>query len=163
MTGAPHVAGGPDSTINELGTLIGVPGLKLDGNGCCQLAFDGRWLVTLAHVPGAQRWLLSCPLTDGRQTVPHGSQTAMLRANFMGAGSGGGFLCIAPDGKPCLQFQLPLAETTGQHLLDQLEGLLNLAETWAERLHRGEPTSGETTAATHAGGERPPPWMLNRV
>jgi len=158
-------ASDPESILSEFGMLIGFPSLGFDSNRCCQLAFDGRWLVTLAFVATAQNWLLSCPLTDGRLQIQHGSQTAMLRANFMGAGCGNGALCIAPDGKPCLQFHLPQGETSAQRLLDEIEKLLCIAETWADRLLRGESAGEEApvAAAKNSSGERPPSWLLNRV
>ena len=50
-----------DALLLELGDRMGLPGLHLDRAGCCHLAFDGRWLVTLAIMPGG-RLFLHCPI-----------------------------------------------------------------------------------------------------
>ena len=94
----------------------------------------------------------------------------MLRANFMGAGCGGGALNLAPDGRPHLQYQLAHSESNAQILLAQIENLLNQAEIWAERIQRGEsssPSPQGVSAGNYphqlADGERPPDWMLGRI
>ena len=143
-----------DTLLAELGALIGLPELKADEGGCCHLSFDGVWLVTLVHVPATAAWNLSCPLAAPPR-LSSGALSALLRANFMGAGCGGGSFSLAPDGKPCLQFSLPEDGTSAQTLLEKIERLLNLAETWLERLKRGidEPDAGKP----------PLEWMFNRV
>ena len=154
-----------DALLAEFGARIGMPGLKFDANACCQLAFDERWLVTLTYVAPARNWVLSCPLAARQVPLVPASQHAMLRANFMGAGSGGGYLAIAPDGRPCLQIRVAHGECDGDGLLERVESLLNLCEVWAERLCRGEMTPGTEARASGggAGGDRPPSWMLQRV
>lgn len=153
-----------DRVIADLGERIGIPALQLDAAGGCQLAFDGRWLVTLIHAPAAQRWVLSCPLAPAHATFAADTQLAMLRANFMGAGCAGGVLAVAPDGRPCLQIHLADAEVNGEFLLARVETLLDQAELWADRVQRGErePRANGPAATTLTDGERPPGWMLGR-
>lgn len=173
MTERKH-AGSPgasaDALLRELGESIGIPALELDASGGCQLAFDGRWLVTLIHAPAVHRWILSCPLAAAHAPVTSGTQGAMLRASFMGAGCGGGALSLAPDGRPSLQYQLAHSECNAPALLAQIESLLNQAEIWAERIQRGEtaPANAQGIPAGNplhrlADGERPPDWMLGRI
>lgn len=148
--------------LSELGRQIGIPALAFDKSGCCQLAFDQHWLVTLTYLPAPGRWYLSCPLAERHTALPPGTEHAMLRANFLGAGCAGACLSVAPDSRPSLHLQLAQSEASAQALLAGIETLLNQAEAWADRLQRGESNAIPNTT-TLAGSEAPPAWLLNRV
>ncbi len=131
-----------DALLLELGDRMGLPGLHLDRNGCCRLAFDGRWLVTVAFMPGG-RLFLHCPI--GVPATPEALDAAvmmtMLQGSFMGRGAAGGTLAIGPDRRPCVQRDLAIIETDGSALHAALEQLLNTAETWSARLQAPAPVS----------------------
>ncbi|MBS1196613.1 MAG: hypothetical protein H6R18_398 [Proteobacteria bacterium] len=155
-----------DVALGELGAKIGIPSLKFDSAGCCQLAFDSRWLVTMIHAPAVQRLVLSCLLSSSDGLNNARTLVSMLRANFLGSGCAGGSLGVSPDGKPCLQYQLAYAELGEQVLLARIESLLDQAELWSERLQRGESDSAPGAEKTKHGlidGGLAPSWMLGRV
>lgn len=161
---------GAQEVLAGLGARMGIPGLRLDADSSCQLVFDQRWVVTLVFAAARSRWLLSCPLAERHGAITPGSQVAMLRANFLGSGSGGGWLAVAPDGRPFLHMQVSQSEASETVLLDVVESLLNQAERWTERLHVGEsapscpdPARGGNEPASFAGGDRPPAWMFDRA
>ena len=148
-----------DTVLADLGERIGIAGLRLDAAGACQLVFDQRWLVTLLHVPQQAGVALNCPVTAAGHAEQLGAKAlrAMLRAGFHGAGSGT-TLAIGPDDRAYLQRLLPVTGRRGDALHQALEQLLDLAETWAERLGRAEsdpsPPRGDSASA---------PWAMQRV
>ena len=143
------------STINELlaglGQHLGMQGLRLDGAGCCQLVFDQRWLVTLMHQGAISRIALHCPVSSAQsaQTLDSAALLAMLKANFLGRGTGRCQLSVCTEGRACLLLELALAETDSSVLAHALEQLLNQAETWSQWF-----ASGLNTVAT-------PPQLLH--
>ncbi len=124
-----------DALLEQLGLRLGLPGLRTDVNGCCRLAFDGRWLVTLALMPGA-RLFMYCPVgsPDTTSTLESATLLAMLQGSFMGRGAAGATLAVSPDCRACVQRDLPLAETDAARLQSEIELMLNTAETWSARL-----------------------------
>ena len=157
-----------DRALSELGGLIGIPSLKFDPAGCCQLVFDQHHLVTLIRVPVGQRLVLSCPLLAVGDILPLAGLEAMLRANFMGGGCAGGSFGMTPDGRPCLQLSQAFTELAGQTLLARIDTLLQQVDHWSERLFRGEGRTtehnGRHRISSGAGeGERPPNWLLDRA
>lgn len=159
---APAAENPASEALSELGRQIGIPALTFDKSGCCQLAFDQRWLVTLTYLPAPGRWYLSCPLAERHTALPPGTEHAMLRANFLGAGCAGACLSVAPDSRPSLHLQLAQSEASAQALLAGIETLLNQAELWADRLQRGESLPNPVSSAVSVA-EAPPAWLLNRV
>jgi hypothetical protein len=141
--------------LAEFGQLIGIPKLQLDTAGCCQLTFDGHWLVTLMYSAKVRQWILSCFLAAGGATISTEAQSAMLRANFMGYGCAGGCLSVTPDGRPSLEFHLSVEEASGNALLATIEKLLDQTEIWSERIQRNETPPATST--------RPHEWILGRV
>lgn len=123
---------GWDGCLSELGQRLGMPALRPDAAGCCQLLFDGRWLVTLALAPGGQHLWLHCPLTCAGPDLPADALALLLQGNFMGTGCGGGAFAIGPDGRVYLQQQIERQGAGELH--NRIEALLNMAETWAQRL-----------------------------
>lgn len=122
-----------DAVLLDLGTALGVAGLRLDGNQCCQLSFQGRWVVTLVLHPQGDRLVLHCPISTPGEIAPS-ILMAMLQGNFMGGGTGGASLAISPDLRACIQRELPLAGASGASIRQAIEHLLVGAELWALRL-----------------------------
>lgn len=126
-----------DAILTDLGERLGMPGLRMDETGCCQLVFERRWLVSLVLHPGADRLMLHCPINTPQATELLDAETllVLLRGNFMGGGALGGCLALGPDRRVCVQFEVRLS---GADALQQaLERLLQAAETWAQRLANG--------------------------
>lgn len=129
---------GVDALVNDLGRQLGLEGLCLDASGCCQLAFDGRWLVTLVLHPSGDRLVMHCAISSPGEIEP-AALLAMLQGNFMGCAAWGGSLAIAPDRRACVQQEVALnqAGLESRRLRQALERLLAAAETWALRLLEG--------------------------
>lgn len=122
-----------EHAVQEFGRVLGITGLAPAAAGVCQLVFDGKYVLHLLHVGARDLMLLSCQLDE----VACGPVQAalMARANFMQAGRGA-VLCQGPDSQAYLQIAVPLAECSGQVLLDATEALLDQADIWSERLRR---------------------------
>jgi len=129
-----------DPLLSELGCLIGLPALRFDAQGCCQLMFDERWLVTLVRHEPRRSWYLHCPISeaDATQQLDTSVLRTMLQGNFMGRGVAGGTLAIGQDRQACVQCELPFAEADARSLLDAVERLLASAQAWAGRLRSSE-------------------------
>ena len=117
---------------------LGMPGLRLDVAGCCQLAFDQRWLVSIIDQGAFGRIALHCPISavHSASALTSSAMLAMLQANFMGRGTGRCYLAVNPEGRVCLVLDLALTETDASVLVNALEQLLMQAETWCEWLER---------------------------
>jgi hypothetical protein len=152
-----------EQLIADLGARMGIRGLSLGAAGTCQLVFDQRWVVTVAWEGARQRISLNCPLCTPQQLerLPARALRAMLEGNFMGRGSAGAVLSVAPDRRAYLQLPVPLKEAVEGGLHNALELLLNQAETWAARLD-AEPGDGPEPAGVRAASV-PPAWTLQRV
>ena len=130
-----------DALVNDLGRRLGLEGLCLDGSGCCQLAFDRCWLVTMVLHPAGDRLVMHCPIGPPGEIEP-ADLLAMLQGNFLGCAAWGGSLAIAPDRRACVQQEIALNQAgVGSNLIQKaLERLLIAAETWATRLREGAAT-----------------------
>lgn len=125
--------------ISSLGQAIGIPALRPDARGRCQLMFDGELFVELHPSSAQSRWLIACTLRAQR---PQGSDLqALLQGNHLGAGFGGGWAAV--DAQGCAVLHLPVAwpEATAPALLQAIELLLQHADRWQQRLAAGSATS----------------------
>ena len=128
-----------DDSLSALGRLMGLPALCFDGQGCCQLVFDERWLVTLVRQDARARLYLHCPISPPgvAERLDASVLQVMLQGNFMGRGAGGATLAIGQDRRACVQCEFPYAEAADERMLmSGIEHLLASAETWAARLER---------------------------
>ena len=138
-----------DAILLELGTRMGLPGLRTDDSGCCQLVFDRRWLVSCVVHPSGERMMLHCPITLPQALASLDAEmlTILLRGNFMGCSACGGSLAVAPDQRVCVQYEVMLPGSGVEGLQQALERLLQAAETWSNRLSQGPaPVSGRRLA-----------------
>ncbi|CDM23281.1 hypothetical protein BN940_04036 [Castellaniella defragrans 65Phen] len=101
--------------------------------------FDGRQVVQVIHVGAHGLVLISCRLAD--HGIDARQAERMARANFMQAGRGT-VLCAAPDGRPCMQLALRLAECTPAMLCSALESLLDQADAWSHAQVRANDAPG---------------------
>ncbi|WP_167784697.1 type III secretion system chaperone [Ramlibacter rhizophilus] len=148
-----------DRLLSDLGQLIGLPQLKADEEGLCQLLFGRAWLVTLvAHEP-AGRIFLHCPFgtPDTAEQVDATALRMLLQASFLGHGAGGGTLALGPDGRLCLQRELLMVRLDGRQVLEEIERLVAAAQAWALRL-------AEAPAPVTAPAKlRPRPSLASRM
>ncbi len=162
-SGSPGVEMGrsqADACILELGERLGMPGLRLDAAGCCQLLFDARWLMTLAMEPDGSHVWLHCPCAAAHATdsMPAATLVTLLKANFMGHGAGGATLAAGADGRVYLQRQVRLSDSGASGLCAAIEQVLDLTEKWAERISHGNAVTTHT-----ASTERERNWLARRV
>ena len=121
-----------DTLITALGERIGIPGLRLDAQGCCRLLFDRAQLVELRHAPAQERWVLTCPLRGGAPDA-HGLRL-LMQGNLYGAGFGGGWAGLDTAGQVSLHLPVPQTQASAAALLEAVELLLSHAERWEARL-----------------------------
>ena len=131
-----------------LGKSLGIDGLRADAQGCCRLVFDGRRLLELRAAPAQQRLLISCQLLSDGPTPDDGK--LLLRANAWNAGTAGGWFAIDDAHRLCLQHALPTGAGTAEHLLRQIEALLDTAARW------------ELLLNTSAGAPSPSSFMVTQ-
>ena len=150
-----------DHALADLGERMGMPGLRLDGAGACQLLFDQRWLVTLLDVPSHAGIALNCPVTTAAEGSRLGGEAmrAMLQASFHGLGGVGTTLAMGPDERPYLQRLVPVTGSAAADVQRAIELLLDQAETWSARLARPEPASHGNTPAVQSATD----WAMQRV
>ncbi len=128
---------------NELLALLGermsIRGLQLDPLGRCQLVLDHRWHVTLLSGPVPGRLLLTCAVGPAgmAQRLDKDTLLAMLQGGFLGAAARGGHLAVDPQGHPCVQMNISLADANLSDLETCLLDLLASARTWQRRLEEG--------------------------
>lgn len=129
---------GLDAVLLALGKRMGLPGLCLDAHGCCQLEFQGRWVVTLVLHPHHDRLVLHCPISTAGE-IPPDILLTMLQGNFMGCAVGGGSLAVGPDRRACVQQELPLVVLREEAVQQAIDRLLTAAQTWSTRLQGEAP------------------------
>lgn len=151
--------------VADLGAHMGMAGLKLGAAGSCQLVFDQRWVVTLMSESGNSRFLLNCPLctADQGSGLSGGMLRTLLEANFMGRGTAGAMLALAPDGRAYLQLSLSWDDASRGGLANRLEALLNQAEVWATKLAEAPPERFGLESALARPGAATAPWAFQRV
>lgn len=141
-----------DAILLELGSRMGLPGLRMDESGCCQLVFDRRWLVSCVVHPTGERMMLHCPISapDALDTFDTDLLTVLLRGNFMGCSACGGSLAVTPDRRVCVQYELFLPATSVDGLQQAIERVLQAAQTWSTRLACGPaPLPGRRASGPH--------------
>lgn len=128
-----------EALLLDLGRRMGIPALRMGDRGCCQLVFDGRWLVTVSLHPSGDRLALHCPISPPDSASRFDPQTllALLEGSFMGCAAFGGTLAVTPDQRACVQHELRLAGAGVEVLEAAIEHLLAAAEAWAVRLAQG--------------------------
>ena len=145
--------------LAALGRRMALERLRLDSLGRCQLVVDHRWHVTLLASPVPGRLLLSCAVGAAglAQRLDKDTLLAMLQAGFLGAAVRGGHLAVDPEGRPCVQMELPLAGADIAALETCLLDLLACSRTWHRRIEEG-PALAAPAASTGSGA-----WLHRRI
>lgn len=132
-----------DAYISQLGNSLGLDGLALDADGLCMLVLDGGVLIiTLGYQPGTGSFNLMICLDE---VVPTPAQMSeLLSANFGWARTDGGAFALEPS-----TGALALQRRCGDNELQSglyaiIEGMVNVAERWRDRLLAAESQTPET-------------------
>ncbi|MFC4160069.1 type III secretion system chaperone [Chitinimonas lacunae] len=133
----------PDRLISEFGTLLGMPGLRLDAQRHCSLLFDRSHRLAIACDSAGGRLVLHCAVGPLPPAVSSDTLIALLRANYLWRGAHGATLSLDPDGRQVtLMLALSLAGLDTAQLNTAVEKLLDSVDAWQRFLadpQRGDP------------------------
>ncbi|WP_168735324.1 type III secretion system chaperone [Pseudothauera rhizosphaerae] len=136
--------------LEALGRRFGIEGLAFDERGLCALAFDRRMTVYLAADTRLGGMVLFATLGEFEPAERPDLLLAMLRGNFMWRVTEGATLAVDPEKDVALLVQcLSPQGLEADQLEARLEGFVNAALSWAERLQR--PPAGAPERAGLAG------------
>lgn|GEM_PF-3040978 len=120
-----------DTLLGGLGSCLGIPGLKANGEGYCHLMFDGSRRLDLCVAPQQHRVLLGCRVSG---VITAAAMRLLLQANAWGGGAAGGWFALDEADRLWLHQATPLDGGAVEMLIEQIEGLLNTAEMWEGKL-----------------------------
>lgn len=118
--------------VAELGAAVGLPGLALDRDGRCALAFDGTLTVDLRHRAEEDDILVFADL--GAPAAGTDTYRELLRGNHFWSGTLGGTLCLTGDAEPRVVLVRPIdwRGLDGARLAGMLDTFVNTARFWRE-------------------------------
>lgn len=120
--------------LAEFGRGIGLDSLALDANGYCCLGFD-EVVVNIEWVPRSEQLMLYCHLGFVPAQADAAWYRELLEANHFFRGTGGATLGVDPATQSIAMVQpLALAILTPARLETELQGFVNGAEAWVQRL-----------------------------
>lgn len=120
--------------LAEFGRGIGLDGLALDANGYCCLGFD-EVVVNIEWVPRSEQLMLYCHLGFAPAQAEAAWYRELLEANHFFRGTGGATLGVDPATQAVALVQpLALAALTPARLEAELQGFVDGAEAWVQRL-----------------------------
>lgn len=125
---------------------LGMPGLRPDSEGLCQLVFDQRHVVRLAVMPARAAVLLDCSI--GSHAVDAGSACTLLRANHLRGAEGDCLFSVSPQGLANVHCIVGAQAALAGNLLAAIENLLNEVERWETRLVQGAAQTAPRTPAS---------------
>jgi hypothetical protein len=125
----------------------GVPGVKVDDEGCCALTFADKITVNLDYDDELDLLTLYCRLgtiaPDRAATI----YPLLLEANVLWAGTGGATLGVIPDDRSVvLAYQERAAAIDGQRFESLLSGLVDAAEFWMKLIEDRSQDAPEPSA-----------------
>lgn len=147
-----------DEWVRELGKELGLPGLGLDENGVCGIAFDEIQL-TFESMPDRSRTVVYAPLgpalfsLDSRKLL-----SAALSANLFGAGTSGAVLALDERKGDLVLWKTLSPETYGAigEFVRELEAFLETAQRWRQKvLEASRLDEAAPPAAAETGGSIP--------
>lgn len=150
----------PSDLLQNLGQVIGLPGLNFDEHGTCRLEVGGNLLIDLEHT--AQDGLLHLYAVVG--TLPETGRDAiyekLLAANLFGAGTQGASLAVDIDERQILLCrQFPEDQLEPPEFQALLERFVLAVKFWTEELAGPVQPKFESMQAETIN----PPEMLMRV
>lgn len=125
--------------LTNLGTVIGLPDLKFDAQGCARLVFDQSTPVDLEHDPQSgciQVYSVLGPTPPGDDLPLY---RKLLEANLFGTETHGATLAIdAVRREILLCRRVDLSNATVDSFNLALESFVATTEHWKQQLDRGE-------------------------
>lgn len=138
--------------VQDLGRLVGIPDLALDGAGDCVLTVDGDLTLELSFIDGEDRLVVAAPLATLDEEAPPGLLTALLDANVFWRGTGGSTIGVDRNTRTVLLMtSLPAAGLTAGALESRLGEIVAVAQGWRARIAAGgdeksQPVPADTEA-----------------
>lgn len=125
--------------IGDFAKRVGLEGLVPDGEGCVYVQFDDR-AVCFREVPDAASVAIYAPVGVLPPQANAQLLTLLMRANYLGRGTGGATLSQAEDGNTILLHQvIPLAALDGESFANAVEGFVNVLGEWHANLQNFRP------------------------
>lgn len=124
-----------DRIFASLAGQLGLPELRPDAEGLCQLVFDQRHVVRIAVMPARLVLVIDCSI--GSRAVDAGSACALLRANYLRGAEGDCLFSVSPQGLANVHCTVGMEAALSGSLLATIENLLNEVERWEARLVQG--------------------------
>ncbi|GAB4270770.1 MAG TPA: hypothetical protein DIU37_04890 [Opitutae bacterium] len=122
--------------FKQLGESMQMPGLALDGEAYCCIAFDDQVLVEFQWVEKTQRLILFTRLGTFDMNEELRILRLLLRANCFWRATGGGTLGMDGD-YVYLSYAFMPAGATYQQFHNDIERFVHVAEFWEQNLHEG--------------------------
>jgi len=124
-----------DLLIAELGTELGLPGMRLDEGGCCTITTENGLEIVLNYVDEDELLILYTDLGRIPESRREELYTALLKGNFGWQTARGTTLSTTPGGRRAvLQSQVPRAQLNLPTLSACLDHFFQWASLWQEIL-----------------------------
>lgn len=134
------------ATLAEFGTQIGLPSLAFDESGLSSIGFDD-FIVNLELTANGELLSLSIWLDNISEERRAEVALHMADANYLLYGTNGATLGMSRNGGDVvLAVQVDTGTLSLQRLSTVIENLLNLAETWKQRLSQQDVAAPDTGA-----------------
>lgn len=125
--------------IGDFAQRVGLKGLTPDDEGCVYLQFD-EMVVCFSEVPDAASVAIYAPVGVLPPQANAQLLTLLMRANYLGRGTGGATLSQAEDGNTILLHQVvPLAVLDGETFANMIEKFVNVVGQWHVNLQNFRP------------------------
>jgi len=122
-----------EEAIAELGQRTGRPEWSLDEEGLASLVFDSRLLVDFELLRGGRSLHLSSAVShSGIESAS--ALHALLRANLLGAATGGAWFSLGPDEEVLFERRLDLDGLDLSGFLHEVESYVNHLDAWEDRI-----------------------------
>ena len=135
--------------LGDFGKTIGLDDLGLDGAGYCCLMIDNDLVINIEfEEPDSRLMLYSVVGHPGADRAA--SLTAIMEANYLGRGTGGAILGLAPEsGAIVLSRDVPIAGMDVPGFSETLERFVNMAESWSKKLGEAASSAQPADASEH--------------
>ena len=125
--------------LGDFAKRVGLKGLEPNGEGCVYVQFDDK-VVCFSEVPAAASVAIYAPVGELPPQANAQLLTLLMRANYLGRGTGGATLSQVDDGNTILLHQvIPLAALDGESFANTVERFVNVVDEWHANLQDFRP------------------------
>ena len=125
--------------MDDFAKRVGLESLTPDDEGCVYVQFDDR-AVCFCEVPDAASVAIYAPVGVLPPQANAQLLTLLMRANYLGRGTGGATLSQAEDSNTILLHQvIPLVALDGESFADTVEKFVNVLGEWHANLQDFRP------------------------